>query len=73
MNFESKDCNFNIDFKTLTAKYGREYIAYCQAAWVANVGVLTEEEFCTINNIPKSFFDKMINSEINKYESKNIL
>jgi len=61
MDFDSDDDNFIHNFKVMTKKYGQAYIAYCRAAWGANDGVQTEEEFCKMNaNMPKAFFDKAI-------------
>lgn len=53
--------NVTGQFKTLTKKYGKAYISYLQAAWAANEGCLTEEEFCELNgDVPKGFFDKRV-------------
>lgn len=61
MDFESDDKNFKYDFKTMTRKYGRAYIEFCKAAWQANDGVMSEEEFMKINaDMPRKFFDKTI-------------
>jgi len=46
----------------MSKKYGNAFIVYCKAAWQANVGVQTEDEFCKMNaNMPRGFFDKVIN------------
>jgi hypothetical protein len=60
--FDKNSCsNFRYDFGTLTKKYGRAYIKYCQCAWEASGGEMGEEEFCQINgNIPYGFFAKKI-------------
>lgn len=56
---EDSNTNFKIPFKDLTKKFGSQYIAYVKAAWEANDGVLTEDEFCAINgDMPKGFFNK---------------
>ena len=61
MDFESEDTNFKYEFKFMTKKYGQAYIAYCKAAWEANDGVMSEEEFMKMNgNIPESFFNKVV-------------
>lgn len=61
MDFESDENNFKYEFKIMTKKYGQAFIAFCRAAWQANEGVQTEEEFCRMNaNMPKSFFDKAV-------------
>lgn len=58
---EESYSNFNIGFKRLTKRYGSQYIEYCKAAWQANDGILSEEEFCYINGeIPKGFFKSKI-------------
>lgn len=46
----------------MSKAYGLAYIEYLQAAWQANAGCLTEEEFCRVNGgVPKGFFDKKVN------------
>ncbi len=64
MNEEFDDesgSNFNLGFKRLTKKYGSQYIEYCKAAWNANDGILSEDEFCQINGgIPKGFFNGVV-------------
>jgi len=64
-DFESANANFTIPFKKLTKKYGREFIAYARAAWLANVEAgklgLREEEFCRLNgDMPLGFFNNKI-------------
>lgn len=62
MYFESDDSNFKVDFKVLTKKYGRDFVDYCKIVWESCKEFQTEEEFCKMNgNIPKGFFDKVIN------------
>jgi len=62
VDFESDENNFKFDFKIMSKKYGNAFIAYCKAAWQANDGVQTEDEFCKMNaNMPRGFFDKVIN------------
>jgi len=62
IDYQSDSSNFKISFKELTAKYGGEYIALVKAMWQVNDGVLSEEEFMKMNgNMPKNFFDKVIN------------
>lgn len=57
MDFDSDDQNFIIPFNQITRKYGREYIAFCKAAWEANGGCQTVEEFCKMNGgMPIGFF-----------------
>jgi len=61
MDFESNDSNFKISFKDITKKFGCAYIEYCKAAWFANDGVMTEDEFIKMNGeIPRSFFEKNV-------------
>lgn len=68
LDFESEDSNFTVNFKTLSKRYGKEYMEYCQVAWVANE-TFTEEEFIAMNgNPPKGYFDKVIKN--GKYEAK---
>lgn len=64
LDFKSDDANFTVGFKVLTKKYGREFKAYAQAAWTANEGCFTEEEFMKINGgMPKGYFEKVVKSE----------
>ncbi len=60
LDFESNDKNFKYDFKTMTKKYGRDFIELLKALWSVNDNVLTEEEFCKLNNIPLDFLNKTI-------------
>jgi hypothetical protein len=63
MDFESDTSNFKYEFGVMTKKYGQAYIEFCKAAWFANDGVMTEEEFMKMNgNMPRSFFDKTVNN-----------
>jgi hypothetical protein len=58
---ESNESNFKIQFKDITKKYGQAYIEYCKAAWSANFGVQTEDEFMQMNGgMPRSFFEKNV-------------
>jgi hypothetical protein len=51
------DTNTRFPFQGMSRKFGRAWIEYCQVAWAANDGCLTEEEFCRINGgIPAKFF-----------------
>ena len=64
-DFESDTSNFKAPFKVVTAKYGAEYIAFCQAMWEANFDVMSEEEFMEMNGkMPKEFFEKVIKNKI---------
>jgi hypothetical protein len=61
IDFESDVNNFKQPFNMMTKKYGQAFIAYCKAAWEANEGIQTEEEFCKMNaDMPTSFFEKAI-------------
>jgi hypothetical protein len=61
MDFESDDRNFKHDFGVMTKKFGNAYIEFCKAAWEANDGVMSEEEFMKMNaNMPRGFFDRVI-------------
>lgn len=64
-DFESDDRNFKYDFPVMTKKYGQAFIEYCKAAWIANDGVMTEEEFCKINaNMQIKFFENTIKRNV---------
>ena len=59
-DFISDDNNFKFDFKNMTKKFGRQYIEYCKASWIANDN-MNEEEFCKMNaNMPLGFFKSKI-------------
>lgn len=58
MDFESDTKNWKYPFKTMSQKYGKEFIETIKAMWEANGGCQTEEEFCAMNDVPKSFFEK---------------
>jgi hypothetical protein len=65
MDFESPTSNFKFEFPMMTKKYGQAYMEFCKAAWSANDGIMTEEEFMKMNgNMPKSFFEKTIKKNI---------
>ena len=64
IDFENNDSNFSIPFKTITKRYGNEFIAICRAMWEANDKVQTEEEFMKMNaDMSKSFFENVIKSK----------
>ena len=57
------DTNVSLEFKQLTKRYGLSYINYLKAAWQANDGCLSEEEFCQINGkVPLGFFNNKVKS-----------
>ncbi len=60
LDFESNTKNFKFPFQTMCKKYGKEFIELLQGMWQANGDSQTEEEFCNMNDITKSFFDKKI-------------
>lgn len=63
IDFESNDNNFKYDFKIMSKKYGNAFIEYCKCMWQANDGIQSEDEFCKMNaNMPRGFFDKVINT-----------
>ena len=63
VDFNSDDSNFKFTFPQMTKKYGRAFISYCIAAWEANGGGQTAEEFCKMNaNMPIKFFESKINN-----------
>lgn len=56
-----ENSNVKFPFGKMCKKFGLCFINYTKAAWEANAGCLTEEEFCAINGgIPKGFFDKKV-------------
>ena len=60
IDFESNDKNWKYDFTVMCRKYGKEFITILKAMWSANYDIQTEEEFCEMNGIPISFFNKTI-------------
>jgi hypothetical protein len=60
MDFESDTKNWNDTFKNMCRFCGKEFIEILRAMWSSNEGVQTEDEFCEMNSIPKSFFEKTI-------------
>jgi len=60
MDFESDTTNWKYPFKTMTKKYGREFIETLKVMWSVNDGVQSENEFCEMNGIPQSFFTNTI-------------
>ena len=56
-----ENTNMKFDFNALSKKFGRSYIEYCQAAWQANGGCLSDEEFRQVNGgIPEGFFRNVV-------------
>lgn len=60
MNFESDHFNWKYSFEKMSKKYGRDFIDTLKAMWQANGGGQTEQEFCAMNGIATSFFNKVI-------------
>lgn len=58
MNFESDAKNWKYPFPKMCKNYGKDFIDFIKVLWEANDGVQTEEEFCEMNDVPKSYFDK---------------
>lgn len=59
-----EESNVKFTFKKMSKKFGLCYINYVKAAWEANAGCFTEEEFCVINgNVPQGFFDKKVKGD----------
>jgi hypothetical protein len=74
IDFESNDSNFKISFKDITKKYGNAYIENCKAAWFANCGIQTEEEFMKMNgDMPRSFFDMIKKKSIEEYGNESMV
>jgi hypothetical protein len=44
----------------MTKFYGRDFIEMVKSMWEVNGESQTEEEFCEMNGIPTSFFEKTI-------------
>lgn len=58
---ESDDHNFKYDFKTISKKYGRQYMEFCRAAWTTCSDIMSPEKFCAMNaNMPIGFFKAKI-------------
>jgi hypothetical protein len=48
----------------MTKYYGRDFIEMVKVMWQVNDDVQTEDDFCEMNGIPKSFFEKTIKGNI---------
>ena len=58
MDFDSDTSNFSIDFSKMTKRYGLEFMEFCIAAYQANGGSQTDEEFRKMNcDMPKGYFE----------------
>jgi hypothetical protein len=64
MDFESDTKNWKFPFDRMTKFYGRDFIEMVRVMWQVNDDVQTEDEFCEMNGIPKSFFEKTIKGDI---------
>jgi len=61
IDWNSDDQNFKYPFKTMTSKYGIQFIEYCKAMWIARDEIMTVEKFCNMNaNMPIGFFKNKI-------------
>lgn len=60
MDFESDSKNWKYPFKTMTKKYGKDFIDTLKAMWQANGEGQTEEEFCEMNDLSMEFFIKVV-------------
>jgi hypothetical protein len=60
MDFESNTKNWKFPFDRMTKFYGRDFIEMVKSMWEVNGESQTEEEFCEMNGIPTSFFEKTI-------------
>jgi hypothetical protein len=60
IDFESNTFNWKYSFKIMCSKYGKDFIETIKAMWSANGGGQTEDEFCTMNSLPISFFNNHI-------------
>ena len=49
--------NFKFSFKDLSKKYGKCYISYLKAAYLAK-DTLSDEEFCRLNHCPINLINK---------------
>ena len=43
--------------------YGKDFIDIIKTMWDINDDVQTEDEFCKMNGLPKSFFEKNIKNK----------
>lgn len=65
MDFESDDKNWKFPFDRMTKFYGKDFINCIKEMWNINDDVQSEDEFCMMNSIPKTFFEKTIKNNIN--------
>jgi hypothetical protein len=52
------ETNFKYPFEVLTRRYGKAYIEYSKAAYIAKDS-LSDEEFCRLNHCPINFLNKI--------------
>lgn len=60
IDFVSDDKNWKYEFPIMCRKYGKNFISILKVMWASNYDVQTEEEFCKMNGIPMTFFNKTI-------------
>jgi len=60
IDFDSDVRNWKFPFDRMCKFYGKEFIDTIKSMWESNYDVQTEDEFCEMNGIPKSFFEKTI-------------
>jgi hypothetical protein len=60
MDFDSNDNNWKYPFDRMTKFYGKDFINCIKNMWSVNEDVQSEDEFCIMNAIPKTFFEKTI-------------
>lgn len=60
MDFESDIYNWKYPFDKMCKFYGKDFIVLIKVMWDINNDVQTEDEFCTMNSLPKKFFEQNI-------------
>lgn len=63
MDFDSDINNWKFPFDKMCKFYGKDFIDIIKTMWDINDDVQTEDEFCKMNGLPKSFFEKNIKNK----------
>jgi hypothetical protein len=63
MDFESDIYNWKYPFDKMCRFYGKEFIEIIKVMWDINNDVQTEDDFCKMNGLSKTFFDKTIKNK----------
>lgn len=62
MDFENNDKNWLFPFERMCKFYGKDFIEIIKVLWQVSKETMNEEQFCFINDLPMSFFQKHISN-----------